>query len=75
MKGDVFYTEDSGFFIKQGEYNILKKKEQVLEILKAFDFEVEDYTEELNGSVCVKQRRIILDPEEIDLIKEWLRDE
>ena len=75
MKGDVFYTDDSGFFIKQGEYNILKKKEQVLEILKAFDFEVEDYTEELNGSVCVKQRRIILDPEEIDLIKEWLNEQ
>jgi len=52
--------------------DIIEKELEILKILKAFDFEIEDYTEDLNGSVCVKQRRIILDDEEIDLIKEWL---
>lgn len=49
--------------------NLLRYK-RALEILKAFDFIIEDYTEELNGSVCVSQRRIILDNEEIDSLKE-----
>ena len=50
----------------------IEKELKALEILKAFDFEIEDYTEDLNGSVCVKQRRIILDDDEIDLLKEVL---
>ena len=49
-----------------------EKLQKALEILKAFDFVIEDYTEELNGSVCVSQRRIILDSDEIDLLKEVL---
>ena len=48
----------------------IEKELKALEILKAFGFEIEDYTEELNGSVSVKFRRIILDDEEIDLLKE-----
>jgi len=46
------------------------KKLKAFEILKAFEFEIEDYTEELNGSVSVKFKRIILDGDEIDLLKE-----
>lgn len=52
--------------------NALEKELKALEILKAFDFVIEDYTKEFNGSVRVSQRRIILDNEEIDLLKEVL---
>ena len=52
--------------------NSIEKELKALEILKAFDFDIEDYTEELNGSISVKFRRIILDKEEIDLLKEVL---
>ena len=55
-----------------GDLSIIEKELKALEILKAFDFEIEDYTEELNGSVSVKFKRIILDNEEIDLLKEVL---
>ena len=67
-KHDIAYMP----FYKTKQYVTIEKELKALEILKAFDFEIEDYTNELNGSVCVKQRRIILDPEEIDLLKEVL---
>lgn len=56
----------------QESCNIIEKELKALEILKAFDFDIEDYTEELNGSVIVKFKRIILDNDEIDLLKEVL---
>ena len=48
------------------------KKLMALEILKAFDFEIEDYTEYEHGCIKVKCNRIIIDDEEIDLLKEVL---
>lgn len=54
------------------DFRNIEKELKALEILRAFDFEIEDYTEELNGSVVVKFKRIILDNEEIDLLKEVL---
>ena len=48
------------------------KRLKALEILRAFDFEIEDYNEDFNGSLKVNQTRIILDDEEIDLLKEVL---
>lgn len=50
-----------------------EKKLKVLEILKAFDFEIEDYTENEHGSIKVKCNRIIVDDEEIDIAKEVLK--
>lgn len=53
-------------------YYELSKKEDVLETLKAFGFEIEDYTENDHGSIKVKYNRIIVDDEEIDIAKEVL---
>ena len=58
------------YYRKLKEDEETTKKLKALEILKIFGFVIEDYTEELNGSVCVNQRRIILDDDEIDLLKE-----
>lgn len=50
----------------------IDKQLELLEILKAFEFEIEDYTEHKNGSIKVNCRRIILDNDEIDLAKKVL---
>lgn len=66
------YGGDKDKQVVNDELYIIEKELKALEILRAFDFEIEDYTEELNGSVVAKFKRIILDNEEIDLLKEVL---
>ena len=51
---------------------LVQKAVKALEILKAFGFEIEDYTENEHGSIKVKHNRIIVDDEEIDIAKEVL---
>ena len=72
---DIELTEKGEEYMKSNDIDlsIIEKSLKALNILKVFNFEIEDYTEEEYGSVNTNQRRIILDDDEIDLLKEVLR--
>ena len=73
--GRITGTQNLTMYEQNECLKIIEKELQVLETLKAFGFEIEDYTENEHGSIKVKYPRIIVDDEEIDIAKEVLKNE
>lgn len=68
VKDDINVETVEGMPIK-----IIEKSLEALDIIKkVLNFKIRDYSEFSYGSIFISEQRIILDDEEIDLLKEIL---